>query len=235
MTTTEFAPTVNSVSPAEGTEQGGTTVTILGTGFTGALAIYFGYAENTYQTVVSAAFTVVSDTQITATSPVSTLPGGVGPVNVVVMGNATPPQIVGGTPGVPSNISEASIFTYTYDADTRTDSDFTNSTVTHKFVNADGTTAAGYLVFTLTERMTNGNKTYEATRFEATLDGSGNLSQVLVSNIDTDTQPAWPWYARWRVDFHITGSTRETYYIVVPAGGGTVDLFDLIPTQQQVR
>jgi hypothetical protein len=56
------APTVSSVSPTAGPSSGGTTVTITGTGFTGATSVKFG-ATN------AASFTVDTPTQITATSP----------------------------------------------------------------------------------------------------------------------------------------------------------------------
>ena len=54
-------PTVSGVAPAQGPTAGGTTVTITGSGFLNASGVTFGG--------VSAAFTVNSDTQITAFSP----------------------------------------------------------------------------------------------------------------------------------------------------------------------
>lgn len=70
------APIVTAISPRSGGVGGGTTVTVTGSGFTGATSVQFG-ANN------ASAVTVVSDTQITATSP----PGNVGTVDVKV---ATP-------------------------------------------------------------------------------------------------------------------------------------------------
>jgi RHS repeat-associated protein len=55
-------PAVTNVAPATGSVAGGTTVTVTGTGFTGASAVMFGTAP-------AASFTVVSATQITAGSP----------------------------------------------------------------------------------------------------------------------------------------------------------------------
>jgi len=56
------APVVTSLSPTAGKVTGGTTVTITGTGFTGATAVKFG-------SVAATSFTVVSSTEITAVSP----------------------------------------------------------------------------------------------------------------------------------------------------------------------
>jgi hypothetical protein len=70
------APVVTAISPKSGGVGGGTTVTVTGSGFTGATSVQFG-ANN------ASAVTVVSDTQIPATSP----PGNVGTVDVTV---ATP-------------------------------------------------------------------------------------------------------------------------------------------------
>ena len=83
------APTVTSVSPASGPATGGTTVTVTGTGFTGATAVHVGTA--------TAAFTVVSDTQLTVTTPAGTA----GTVDVTVTG-----------PGGTSTTSTADQFIY---------------------------------------------------------------------------------------------------------------------------
>ncbi|TXI02102.1 MAG: hypothetical protein E6Q76_16095, partial [Rhizobium sp.] len=58
------APTVTSVSPASGPIAGGTSVTLTGTGFSGATAVHFGATNAT-------SFTVNSDSSITMTSPAS--------------------------------------------------------------------------------------------------------------------------------------------------------------------
>ena len=69
-----LAPTVTAVSSASGPLAGGISVTITGSGFTGATAVNFGSAP-------ASSFTVNSDSQITATSPAAT---SVGPVDVTV-------------------------------------------------------------------------------------------------------------------------------------------------------
>ena len=56
------APTITSISPTSGPTAGGTSVTITGTGFTGATAVSFGGTAAT-------SFTVNSDTSITAVAP----------------------------------------------------------------------------------------------------------------------------------------------------------------------
>jgi hypothetical protein len=74
-------PTVTGVVPNTGPTGGGTTVTITGTEFQCVTAVDFG-------TTAATTYTVVSPTQITATSP----PGAVGTVNVTVTNcNGTSP------------------------------------------------------------------------------------------------------------------------------------------------
>jgi alpha-tubulin suppressor-like RCC1 family protein len=70
-----YGPTVSKVEPNHGSPSGGTTVTITGTGFTGATAVKFGASNATKVTVSSA-------TSITA---VSAKAMGAGTVNVIVM------------------------------------------------------------------------------------------------------------------------------------------------------
>jgi hypothetical protein len=65
-------PVVSSISPNQGPPAGGTSVTLTGTGFTGATAVRFGSTAAT-------SFTVVSSTQIIAAAP-----AGTGAVNVTV-------------------------------------------------------------------------------------------------------------------------------------------------------
>ena len=65
-------PTVSSIKPATGSPNGGTSVTITGTGFTGATAVKFGTAE-------ADSLSVNSATSITAVSP-----EGTGTVDVTV-------------------------------------------------------------------------------------------------------------------------------------------------------
>ena len=76
---TYVPPTITSVSPTAGPTAGGTSVTITGTGFTGATAVKFGATAAT-------AFTVNSATQITATAPA----GVAGTVDITVTTPAAP-------------------------------------------------------------------------------------------------------------------------------------------------
>ncbi|WP_263867172.1 IPT/TIG domain-containing protein [Curtobacterium oceanosedimentum] len=73
-------PTVSEVSPASGVVYGGTTVTIRGTGFTGATAVSFGDAA-------AASYTVDSATEITAVTPASSK--GVVDVTVTTAGGTS--------------------------------------------------------------------------------------------------------------------------------------------------
>ncbi len=63
--TSTAAPTITSISPTSGPTAGGTTVTITGSGFTGATSVDFG-------SVGATSFNVVSDTQVSAISPPGT-------------------------------------------------------------------------------------------------------------------------------------------------------------------
>jgi Subtilase family/Bacterial Ig-like domain (group 3)/Autotransporter beta-domain/IPT/TIG domain len=83
------APTVTGVNPASGPPSGGTTVTISGDNFTNATAVRFGGTA-------AGAFSVVSASQITATSP-----AGTGTVDVTVT-----------TPGGTSATGGADRFSY---------------------------------------------------------------------------------------------------------------------------
>ncbi|QGF23126.1 IPT/TIG domain-containing protein [Raineyella fluvialis] len=74
-------PTLTQVSPAAGPTAGGTTVTITGTGLTGATAVMFG-------TVAATNVVVVSDTQLTATSPAMKTAGGID-ITVTTPGGTT--------------------------------------------------------------------------------------------------------------------------------------------------
>jgi hypothetical protein len=83
------APVVTAISPQNGVAGGGTTVTVTGSGFMGATSVLFGASS-------ASAMTVVSDTEITATSP-----AGGGTVDVTVI-----------TPAGSSAISAADQFKY---------------------------------------------------------------------------------------------------------------------------
>jgi hypothetical protein len=67
-------PSITSVDPVSGSFTGGTTVTISGTGFTGATTVNFG-------TISAANFTVESDTSITVTAPAA---ASIGKIDIVV-------------------------------------------------------------------------------------------------------------------------------------------------------
>ena len=89
--TTDATPTVTGINPTSGPASGGTSVTITGTGFNGASGVAFGSTP-------ASNFTINSDTQIMATSPVGSLSGA---VDVIVT-----------TPNGTSATSNADQFTY---------------------------------------------------------------------------------------------------------------------------
>jgi hypothetical protein len=63
---TVSAPAVSAISPASGPATGGTLVTVSGSGFTGATAVFFGSSKGTTVSVN------VAGTQLTAKSPIGT-------------------------------------------------------------------------------------------------------------------------------------------------------------------
>ncbi|MEL5960512.1 IPT/TIG domain-containing protein [Streptomyces sp. CLV115] len=65
-------PTISSLTPAQGSAEGGNTVTLTGTGFTSATSVRFG--------TTAAAFITVSDTQVTAIAPAAPA----GPLSVTI-------------------------------------------------------------------------------------------------------------------------------------------------------
>jgi hypothetical protein len=75
-------PSIYSISPTSGTQNGGTTVTITGKFFTGTTSVKFGG--------VSGSFTVNSDTSITVTSPAGTT-GNTIHIVVTNAGGSSPP------------------------------------------------------------------------------------------------------------------------------------------------
>lgn len=113
---------------------------------------------------------------------------------------------------------------------------FTLVTVTHQFLNLDGSFASGKVVFKLSNRITNGGTSYASELpIEATLNAQGQLSVQLPANDDTATTPAGSYYL---VTLMLNGASEaspaQPMMIVVPstAVGGTVDLGTLLPAQE---
>ncbi|MFG2191694.1 IPT/TIG domain-containing protein [Streptomyces sp. NPDC048639] len=78
-------PAVTQISPDKGPVSGGTTVTLTGSNLLGATTVRFG-------TLPAPSFTVVSDTQITATVPAA--PAGAVAVTVVTPGGTSAPTVI---------------------------------------------------------------------------------------------------------------------------------------------
>jgi hypothetical protein len=81
-----YPPVVGSLDPSEGPETGGTTVTITGSGFTGATGV-------TFDGVVGTDFVIVDDSTITVTSPAHA-PGAVDVIVVDPAGDSAPVDFV---------------------------------------------------------------------------------------------------------------------------------------------
>ncbi|MGZ6887194.1 MAG: beta strand repeat-containing protein, partial [Acidimicrobiia bacterium] len=130
-------PTVTSVTPSSGPASGGTSVTIGGTGFSGATAVKFG-------TTAAASFTVNNANQITATSPAHaggtvdvtvTTPAGTSPTGAADQFTFVPaPTVTSVTPSSGSTSGGTSV--------TIAGTDFTGATA----VSFGGTAAASFTV-----------------------------------------------------------------------------------------
>jgi large repetitive protein len=116
-------PTVSGVSPNRGPDAGGTSVTVTGTGLTGATAVYFGTAAGT-------SIVVGSDTSLTVTAPAHTS----STVDITVV-----------APGGTSLTSAADI--YTFERVLFTDS-FTNATTAEPMYLPAGTGASNVACLT---------------------------------------------------------------------------------------
>jgi IPT/TIG domain/Autotransporter beta-domain len=93
-------PTVAAISPNNGPVAGGTFVTIIGTGFTGATAVTIGGSPATSVTVVSAT-TITATTSAGSAGPASVLvttPNGTNPANTLYTYGTPPPTVTSVNP-----------------------------------------------------------------------------------------------------------------------------------------
>lgn len=90
---------------------------------------------------------------------------------------------------------------------------FTTVTVTGTFKDASGTAKAGSVVFTLSQPIENGDVIAEPTPIVAELNGSGQISVGLYSNVDLATSPPNTCYG---VTELITGAQLRDYFVVIP-------------------
>lgn len=94
---------------------------------------------------------------------------------------------------------------------------FSTPTISHSFQSSEGTVATGVVEFSLLTPMTSGTVTLLPPAItSANLDGSGDISVVLTSNLDPGTEPAPPWQATYRVDIQVNGAQSQSYVITVP-------------------
>lgn len=111
---------------------------------------------------------------------------------------------------------------------------FTSVTVTHQFLNPDGSNATGTVRFSLSGRMTNGTQSIMPAEPITAILSSGSLSQALPATDDTGTVSSDS-EIHYDVTINIDGARTEEYAIVVPHATSPVDLFTLIPSQSQVE
>jgi subtilase family serine protease len=178
-------PTVSSVSPSSGSTSGGTSVTINGSGFTGATAVTFGGTA-------AAGVSVKSDTKITATSPAH----GAATTNVRVSGPGGQSAVV--TPAdqftyalpkavpVVSSVSPSSGSTAGGTSVTITGSGFTGATA----VSFGGAAATSVVVKSGT-KITATSPAHAATTTNVRVTGPGGQSAV-VTPADQFTYAALP-------------------------------------------
>ena len=105
---------------------------------------------------------------------------------------------------------------------------FTKRTLTHRFVGPSGTAASGSAEFTLSERMSQPGESVLPESVTAAFNSAGEMSVELPSNRDGETTPG---DSQYRLDLRITGADPETFWIVVPTGPGTTDLYSLLPKE----
>ncbi len=175
-------PTVTGVSPSTGSTVGGTSVTVTGTGFTGATAVKFG-------TISASTFTVNGATSITATSPAEsaatvdvtvTTPGGTSPVNAPAdqFTFAVPPAptVTGVSPNTGSTAGGTSV--------TVTGTGFTGATAV-KF----GTTAATSFTVNSATQVTATSPAESAGTVHVTVTGPGGTSTTSTADQFTFALP----------------------------------------------
>lgn len=84
----------------------------------------------------------------------------------------------------------------------------------------------GAAEFTLSERISQPGQTYLPEPVTAIFNSAGEMSVELPSNRDSETTPG---DTQYRLDLRIAGADPETFWIVVPPGPGTTDLYSLLP------
>lgn len=108
---------------------------------------------------------------------------------------------------------------------------FTFASVTHTYLNLDGTPASGKVTFELSGAMRNSGTTYAPSLpMICPLNSGGSLVAYLPANNDPGTIPDGVTYTvTEEIASMGTASVGETFSILVPTGGGTIDLASLLP------
>lgn len=108
---------------------------------------------------------------------------------------------------------------------------FTFASVTHTYLNLDSTPASGKVTFELSAAMRNAGTTFAPSLpLIVTLNSGGSLIAYLPANNDPGTIPDGVTYTvTEEIASMGSGTVGQTFSIVVPTGGGTVDLASLLP------
>lgn len=103
--------------------------------------------------------------------------------------------------------------------------------VTHTYLNLDGTAASGKVSFQLSGAMRNSGTTFaNSLPMICNLNSGGSLIAVLPANNDPGTIPDGVTYTvTEEIASMGSASVGETFAILVPTGGGTIDLASLLP------
>ncbi len=200
-------PTLTSVSPPTGTTAGGTTVTLTGTGFTGAPSVTFG--GNAATSVI-----VVNATTITCTTPAGTAgtasvrvttPGGTNAANTLFTYGA-PPVVFGAVTNFPAGTNPISVAVDDLNGDGRDDlavANWGSNTVSIRLGTGTGSfgTAANFPVGTNPSSVSAGDLNGDDTPDLAVANfGSNNVPILLgdgagsfaaATNFTAGTNPVW--------------------------------------------
>ena len=107
---------------------------------------------------------------------------------------------------------------------------FTYASITHSYLNLDGTPASGKVTFQLSGAMRNSGITFAPSMPMVCPLSAGSLIAVLPANNDPGTVPDGVTYlVTEEIASMGTGTVGQTFTILVPTDGGSIDLASLLP------